>query len=150
MRRKDRMITKEKALAILENGQWGVLSTVSAGHEPYGVPVNYCVIDGCIYFHCAPEGMKIDNITANPGVSFCVVDHAVVLADRFAVRYASCIVAGVASEVFAQEKQAALEGLIHKYSRDFVPQGMKYIEKLRDHARVFRITVESVSGKARE
>jgi len=62
MRRKDRQITNTEAYSILENGEYGILSTVSSNNEAYGVPLNYCLIDKCIYFHCALEGSKINNI----------------------------------------------------------------------------------------
>ena len=28
----------------------------------YGVPLNYVYVDNSIYFHCAKEGHKLDNI----------------------------------------------------------------------------------------
>ena len=150
MRRQDRLITDAETFSILKEGEYGVLSTVSPNKEPYGVPVNYCLIDESIYFHCALEGRKIDNISHNPKVSFCVVGKTEVLPDQFGTKYESCIVQGVASESFGAEKQLALEGLIRKYSEDFVPEGLKYIEKLKDKARVFKTAIELISGKARK
>lgn len=150
MRRKDRFITNTETFAILEKGEYGILSTISANHEPYGVPLNYCVINGCIFFHCALEGKKINNILHNPQVSFCVVGSTEVLPDKFGTKYESCIVQGIASECVGQEKQLALEGLIHKYSQNFVSEGLKYIEQFRDKTRVFKISIESFSGKARK
>jgi hypothetical protein len=150
MRRKDRLITSTESLFILAKGQYGVLSTVSPDNEPYGVPLNYCVIDGCIYFHCALEGRKINHITRNPKVSFCVVGRTEVVPDQFGTKYESCIVQGLISESFGEEKQSALEGLIRKYSEDFVAEGLQYIEKLGDKTRVFKISIASISGKARK
>jgi len=150
MRRKDRLITDAETFSILEKGEYGILSTVSSDNEPYGVPVNYCLINGCMYFHCALEGRIIDNIRNNPKVSFCVVGKTEVLPDKFSTKYESCIVQGVASELFGEEKQLALEGLIRKYSEDFVSDGLKYIEKLKDKTRAFKIQIEFISGKARK
>lgn len=149
MRRKDRMITDEETLSILDKGEYGILSTVSSDGEPYGVPLNYCLIDKSIYFHCALEGRKINNISHNPRVSFCVVRNTEVMPDKFATKYESCIVRGIASESFGEEKQLALEGLIHKYSENYVSEGLEYIDKLKDKTRVFKIAIESISGKAR-
>jgi hypothetical protein len=73
VRRTDRQITEAEALAVLLAGEFGVLSTVSAQGRPYGVPVNYCVLDRDIYFHCAVEGVKLDNLEHSPEVSFCVI-----------------------------------------------------------------------------
>ena len=148
MRRKDRMLTKSESLSILEKGEYGILSTVSSNNVPYGVPLNYCIMDDCIYFHCAIEGIKIENIENNPNVSFCVVGRAKVLPERFASLYKSCIVSGLASEAFGREKLTALGKLIHKYSKNHMPEGLEYIEKLKDKTRVFKVAFENISGKA--
>lgn len=150
MRRKDRRITNAEALSILEKGEYGVLSTASAKNEPYGVPLNYCVIDDSIYFHCALEGRKLDHIAANPRVSFCVVGKTRILPDQFGTQYECCIVEGSAAEAAGAEKQRALEGLLYKYSEAYFPEGLKYIERLKDQTRVFKIAMKSVSGKARK
>jgi len=47
------------------------------------------------------------------------------------------------------EKQAALEGLLDKYSAEFRAEGLEYTAKVYAKARVYKITMESVSGKAR-
>ena len=149
VRRTDRQIPEAEALVVLRAGEYGVLSTVSAQGRPYGVPVNYCVLDDGIYFHCALEGAKLDNIEHVPEVSFCVVGATEVLPSKFGTKYESCVIEGRASEVFDDQKQRALEGLVDKYSQGFEAQGRRYIDGLRDQTRVFRIAVLSVSGKAR-
>lgn len=150
MRRKDREINVQEARAILEKGEFGILSTVSPDHEPYGVPLNYCLINDHIYFHCAVEGKKIDHLRHNPDVSFCVVGNTEVMPEKFGTRYESCIVYGPASEAFGEEKQLALEGLIRKYAGEFFADGLKYIEKSKNRTRIFKISIEIVSGKARK
>lgn len=150
MRRQDRAITHDEALEILENGQYGVLSTVAADGKPYGVPLSFCVVDRSLYFHCAVEGQKLDNLERNRSVSFCVVGNVQLLPEQFGTRYQSVVVAGQAEEVFAADKQAALEALVHKYSPQFVARGLKYIDAMTPKARVFRITMDTVTGKARK
>ena len=73
MRRKDRSIDKRQAVQLLEAGQYGVLSTVGENGYTYGVPLNYVYHKGNIYFHCAVEGNKMDNLMFNNRVSFCVI-----------------------------------------------------------------------------
>lgn len=85
----------------------------------------------------------------NPRVSFCVVGCTEVMPEKFGTRYESCMAVGLASEVFEAEKQMALEGLIRKYSGAFFMEGLTYIEKSGNRTRVFKIAIESVSGKAR-
>jgi nitroimidazol reductase NimA-like FMN-containing flavoprotein (pyridoxamine 5'-phosphate oxidase superfamily) len=150
LRRKDRAITEEEAMALISRAEYGVLSTVSENGEPYGVPLNFCIIDRCIYFHCAVEGRKIDNIKQNKSVSFCTVGNTEILPDQFGTKYESVIVSGGIEEVFDDNKQIALEGLLHKYSPDFFDKGLKYIEALREKTKVFKITINSLSGKARK
>ncbi len=128
---------------------YGVLSTVAENGKPYGVPLNFCVINHCIYFHCAVEGQKIDNIKQNKSVSFCAVGNTELLPDKFGTKYESVIVSGEVEEVFDMNKQMAMEGLLHKYSSEFFDKGIKYIEGLREKTRVFKITINKLTGKAR-
>jgi len=150
LRRKDRAITEEEAVALLNKAEYGVLSTVAENGEPYGVPLNFCVINHCIYFHCAVEGQKIDNIKQNNSVSFCAVGNTEILPDKFGTTYESVIVSGEAEEVFDMNKQLALEGILHKYSPEFIDKGIKYIEDLKEKTRVFKITINKLTGKARK
>ena len=149
MRRSDRQLGEAEARDILERGAYGVLSTVGQDGAPYGVPLSYCVLEGAVYLHCAREGRKLDHLAREPRVSFCVVGATRVLPEEFGTLYESCVVEGVAHEAIGDEKQAALEGLLAKYSADHVDEGLRYIDALRDETRVFRIDVASLSGKAR-
>lgn len=149
MRRTDRRLDDTEAREILARGAHGVLSTVGPDGAPYGVPLSYCVRDGAIYVHCAREGRKLDHLAREPRVSFCVVGATRVLPEEFGTLYESAVVEGTAREAIGDEKQAALEGLLAKYSPDHVDEGLRYIDALRDETRVFRIDVASLSGKAR-
>ena len=150
LRRKDRAITEEEAIALLNKADYGVLSTAAENGKPYGVPLNFCIINDCIYFHCAVEGQKIDNIKHNKSVSFCAVGNTEILPDKFGTKYESVIVSGEVEEVFDMNKQLALEGLLHKYSSEFIDQGIKYIEGLKEKTRVFQIPIKKLTGKARK
>jgi len=138
-----------EARELLERGEYGVLSTRGSDGAPYGMPINYCVIDNAIYFHCAVEGHKLENIAVDDRVSFCVVGTTEVLPDRFTTRYESVIVSGNATEVMKEEKQRSLEGLLAKYSAEYRLEGLAYIEANGGRTRVFRIDIDSICGKAR-
>jgi len=150
LRRKDRAIAEEESIELLNKAEYGVLSTVSEDGKPYGIPLNFCIIDDCIYFHCAVAGQKIDNIKHNVAVSFCIVGNTEILPDKFSTKYKSVIISGEAEEVFGANKQRALEGLLQKYSSKFIEKGTKYIEKLRNETRVFKISINKLTGKARK
>ena len=150
IRRADRAIPESEAQGILRAGEYGVLSTVSADGEPYGVPVSYAYTGDVIYFHCALEGHKLENLSSNNRVSFCVVGKTHVLPGKFATNYESTIVFGKAFEVTGAEKQAGLVEILKKYSPGFMEKGLRYIAGDGGKARVYKIVIESMTGKARK
>ncbi len=149
IRRADRALSPEQALAILQKGEYGILSTVSSDGQPYGVPVSYSYADHAIYFHCAVEGHKLENLAANQRVSFCVVGETEILPDKFATRYESAILFGKALELTGAEKRAGLTELLKKYAPDFMEKGQKYIDSDFEKTKVYKIEIEALSGKAR-
>lgn len=149
LRRKDRAISEAEAKEILAKAEYGILSTVSDDGQPYGVPINFCMVEDCLYFHHAVEGHLIENITANPLVSFCVVGGTKLMPEKFGTLYESVILSGNIEEIFEAQKQTGLEGLVAKYAPDFKKEGRDYIEKLRDRSRVFKMAITDISGKAR-
>ncbi len=150
VRRTDRLIPEKEARQILNTGEYGVLSTVSEDGQPYGVPLSYCFIDEAIYFHCALEGHKLENLNFNSRVSFCVVGNTEVLPEKFGTKYESVIMSGKAIEALGDDKNKGLLGLLRKYSSDFMEEGLKYIENAGSKTRVYKILLESITGKARK
>ncbi len=149
MRRSDRELSTPEARIILKEGEYGVLGMIDPDNRPYSIPVNFCILNDKVYFHCAAKGAKLDALEVHPEVSFCVVGNTKVIPDDFGTLYESAIVRGTVSEAREDEKQAALEGLLAKYSKDFIPEGLRYIEKMASRTRVFGIAIEEISGKAR-
>jgi nitroimidazol reductase NimA-like FMN-containing flavoprotein (pyridoxamine 5'-phosphate oxidase superfamily) len=149
MRRKDRKIDNEQAIKLLENGEYGVFSTVGENGYAYGVPLNYVYHRGNIYFHCAAEGSKLDNITHNNKVSFCVVANTEPVPDKFSYRYESVIVFGQAVEVYDKEKEDILVAFIKKYFGKFNEKEKEYLEKNGIKAKVIKINIEHLTGKKR-
>ena len=149
MRRKDKAMQDGAIIGLLQTGEYGVLSTVDGNEQPYGVPLNYLLMNNCIYFHCALEGHKLDNLAANPKVSFCVVGRTNVLPAEFSTEFESVIVFGLASVIDGEERYQALAGLIEKYSPEFISEGAAYIEKFDSQTCVVRVTIEKTTGKAK-
>jgi len=150
IRRTDRAISEREAKRILEEGEFGVLSTVSPDGQPYGVPINYGYRGDVLYFHCAREGHKLENLTANNRVSFCVVGRTEVLPEKFATNYESVIVFGKAFELTDHEKHIGLLEIVKRYSPGFMAEGLKYIENAAHKTRVYKIGIESITGKSRK
>ena len=149
MRREDRRVSEQEAVAILAQGAWGVLSTYSKAQGPYGVPLSYCYFNGRLYFHCAPEGRKLDDIREDERVSFCVVGRTQTLPEKFSMSYESVIVSGVASECTGDEKLNALDELIRKYSPDHLEAGFAYARKSGEKTKVYKIAIHDICGKGR-
>ena len=149
MRRKDKAMQDGAIIGLLQNGEYGVLSTVNGNEQPYGVPLNYVLMNNCIYFHCALEGHKLDNLAANPKVSFCVVGRTKVLPAEFSTEFESVIVFGRASLIEGEERYQALNALIEKYSPEFVSEGSAYIEKFDSQTNLVRIEIQQMTGKAK-
>jgi nitroimidazol reductase NimA-like FMN-containing flavoprotein (pyridoxamine 5'-phosphate oxidase superfamily) len=147
MRRSDKALPHDAAVSLLQEGEYGVLSTVDGNGQPYGVPLNYSFDGERLYFHCALKGHKLDNILANDKVSFCVVGRTNLLPAEFSTEYESVIATGTASVVLGDEKYQALVRLVEKYSIDFISEGRKYIEKLDSQTKVVKVDVDSLTGK---
>lgn len=147
MRRSDKALPNDIATKILHAGEYGVLSTVDGNGQPYGVPLNYTLKQNRLYFHCALEGHKLDNLLANENVSFCVVGRTRVVPADFTSEFESVIVTGTAEVVSGEERHQALVSLIEKYSNEFVEEGLRYIEKLDKRTKVVRIEIKSMTGK---
>ena len=148
MRRQDRKTGNEEAAAILAAGEYGILSTVGDNGYAYGVPLSYVYSNGSIYFHCAPEGHKLDNIKHNNKVSFCVVGATEVLPESFSTKYESVIVFGKASEVYDDEKREALMAILKKYSSGFMDKGIEYLKSDSCKTKVIKIEIEHMTGKS--
>lgn len=147
MRRKDRQITTEEACAILLHGEYGVLSLFD-DEFPYGIPVNYVYMNHAVYFHCAPEGHKLQCIQQNPKVSFCVVRNVKRLPEILSTAYESAVIFGKACIVEGEEKRNALWELVKKYAPHHAERGTECIEKEWENTKVVKIEILHISGKA--
>ena len=151
MRRRDRAISNEEALAILKNGEFGVLSTVDENGLPYGVPLSYVVIGMEIFFHCAHQGRKIDNIKFQARAHFCVVNGVQAVYDNdFSTFYESVMAYGGIREVTAtEEKNDILLALAQKYLPAYFDKAQHDINRSFKQTAVYGLKIEKISGKAK-
>ena len=149
MRRKDREVTGSMIEEILLQGEFGTLATISENGYPYTVPLSYVYYDKAIFFHCAKQGHKLNNIQHNNKVSFSIVTDVNLLPSEFVTNYKSVIAFGEASEVTGDGKEDALRKLIEKYSADFIREGNDYIQRAQDSTTVIKIDIHHLTGKVR-
>ncbi|MBT8367870.1 MAG: pyridoxamine 5'-phosphate oxidase family protein [Deltaproteobacteria bacterium] len=71
MRRNHSEVTDPKEIQrILSLTNIGRLATNGQDGYPYITPVNFVSLENKIYFHCAPKGEKLENLTRDPRVGF--------------------------------------------------------------------------------
>ena len=118
MRRAAQLLSGPDAQAVLQRGSHGVLACLGDGGYPYAVPVSYVALGGTIYIHAAPVGHKMDAIAREPRVSFAVVDEDTVVGAEYTSYFRSVIAFGRARIAQGDERAAAFNALVDKYSRD--------------------------------
>lgn len=76
MRKASRRKDPEWALEVFDRAPYITLSLTRPNGTPYGVPLSMARRDArTFYFHCAPEGEKLDCIRANPIVALSAVSR---------------------------------------------------------------------------
>jgi uncharacterized protein len=159
MRRKHCEITDPQEIErILGSTTIGRLATNGADGYPYITPVNFVYHEGNIYFHCAPKGEKLDNLTRDAKVCFEVDIPLAYLdagfdPDRRVCRlhqfYHSAIIRGEARIVpDGPRKVAALNALVAKHERGFDHELVNEEMPAYKACRVVEITPASISAKS--
>lgn len=150
MSKPEQVLPETEARTILSEGEYGTLATVDPDGSPYAVVLNYVYSpdDNAIFFHAFARGRKLDNIAAEPRVSFSVVGEEKLVPERLSTRYRSALVRGRASVIEDDaEKAERLTQLSRRlapgYEHTFAPSIQKYLHKTA----VVRIDIDSVTGK---
>lgn len=151
IRRQDRLLSEERALELLRNSDFGVLSLLTEEGLPYGIPVNYVWNgDNIIYIHCAPEGRKLRCIAMNHHASFCIIGETDLLPHKFTTNYESIIISCDAEiGLSPDERISALHLLIEKYSSAFREIGKKYAIASFNRTEIIKLNIKSISGKSK-
>lgn len=99
-------LNKREIIDLLERQVIGRLGCHADG-ETYVVPVNYVYRNHAIYAHTG-SGKKLDMMRKNPKVCFQVDE----ISDTF--RWKSVILWGTFQELTGEERQQAMQGIIHR------------------------------------
>ena len=150
MRKPERQINDPKQIeAILNRADILRLGMCGDDGWPYVVPMNFGYSEGAIYMHGAMKGKRFDILAQNNKVCFEVdLDVEILPAAepcKWGVRYQSII--GYAKMELAQgdDKIAGLNAIMRKYSG----QDWEYGQKVLDVTAVFKLNIESMTGKRR-
>lgn len=119
------------ALEIMRKAPYITVSFTRADGTAYGVPLSLaCISDDLWYFHCAPEGDKLEAIAVHPEVCLSAVTKCQPTVGpkdgSFTLQYRSAIAFGKAEIVTdTEEKIQALRAI----SQRFLPQHMDTFEE---------------------
>jgi nitroimidazol reductase NimA-like FMN-containing flavoprotein (pyridoxamine 5'-phosphate oxidase superfamily) len=150
MRRKDREMPRDFAEAVIDKCRFAVIATVNPGGTPYCIPLSIVREGEWLYFHCAREGHKIDNLGRQNRVCVSCVGDISLPPDHFTVAYESAIVFGTAEEVTEREERIrALRLICERYTPANMAAFDEEIRKALDATAVWKIHIDEVSGKQR-
>jgi uncharacterized protein len=145
-----RGLTTEEINAILKSEEIGYLA-LAKENQPYLVPLNFIYENGSIYFHCSPEGRKIDYIRSNPRVCFQTGETGGLIPGKnpcsHNYSYRSVLIEGTAQEIVSStEKEIILRLLTAKYSTFQMADGAISANRIALTG-VYMIIPSSISGK---
>lgn len=121
MRRFKQQISDAECREILISQKRGVLSLIGENGYPYGIPIDhwFCDADGCLYFHGAKEGHKIDAIKACNKACYTVYDEGFRKPGEWALNIKSVIVFGKIELVTDEDKTREIcTQLVKKFTDD--------------------------------
>lgn len=147
MRRFKQQLTKEECESILCEGKRGVLAVLGDGGYPYTVPLNFVYDDGCLYYHSALQGHKLDALRAYDKASFNVLGEPQEAEDGWSYFFDSVTVFGRLREITDEaEKTDQLRKLGQKY---FPTAQMTEsdIKKNGGRCAMIELKIEHMSGK---
>jgi len=143
--------------AFLAAAKVGHLGLADGAH-PYVIPLNFCWLNGRIYFHGADAGRKVEIIRKNPNACFTVSEEFGTIADPIPAHtdtgYMSVMLFGKVEKVDdPSEMREALQALLDKHVPGYYGQPlseqhvMRYRSSLGSPVAVFRIKPSEWSAK---
>ncbi len=149
MLRAKQSLDREECLLLLQTLKRGVLAVQGDDGYPYALPINhyYCPEDGKIYFHSGKKGHKVDALTNNQKVSFCVIDEGRADDGDWALHFRSVIVFGRVE--FVEDRETVYE-MARRLSRKFTDDETyidREIERSGPGTLMFALVPEHISGK---
>lgn len=148
MRREDRLVPEETARNIIACAEYGIFTTADASGQPYGVAVLHVIEGDSIYFHCALEGRKLDNLRENPKVCMSFIASMSRDEEAYTHRYESAIAEGTAAVVEdREEKIHALRLICKRYAAGSFKDTDEYILGRLENTAVCRMDMETLCGR---
>ena len=145
------------ALDIMRKAPYITVSFIRPDGTAYGVPLSLASTDDKTwYFHCAPEGDKLDAIAAHPEVCLSAVTKCTPTVGpndgSFTLQYRSAIAFGRAVLVTdVKEKIAALRAISERFLPQYMDAFDEAIRRSLHRTAVVRITLTAPpTGKRKQ
>lgn len=156
MRKASRRKDPEWALEVFDRAPYITLSLMRPDGTPYGVPLSMARRDDrTFYFHCAPEGEKLDCIRINPIVALSAVSRCSPRYEEeknnFTEYYRSAMAVGRAEIVEdAAEKIQALRLICERFLPAYMARFDEAVARSLARTAIVRITLtEPPVGKSK-
>lgn len=157
MRKASREMDSAWALEVMRKAPYITVSFTRPDGTAYGVPLSLaCTDDMTWYFHCAPEGDKLDAIAAHPEVCLSAVTKCQPTVGpkdgSFTLQYRSAIAFGKAELVTDDgEKTVALRAISQRFLPGHMDAFDAAIERSLHRTAVVRITLmQPPTGKRKQ
>lgn len=156
MRKASRQKDAAWALEVFDKAPYVTVSMTRPDGTPYGLPLSLCRKDyRTFYFHCAPDGEKLDCLKCNPMVSLSAVSRCTpkyeAEKNNFTEYYHSAVAIGRAETVEDDaEKTEALRLLCERFLPKHMDHFNEAIERSLWRTSIVRITLtEPPVGKCK-
>ena len=177
MRRKDREMSREYGLSVIDRSAFGILSVKDPDNPdlPYSIPLSIVRLGEKLYFHSARDGRKYELLQDGPQVRIVFVDrvrapalfsekelqdlsdqgkYGDYLSKVFTTEFSSAIVTGRVENIDyadkADEFRLAMRAVCEKYT----PDKMDFFDSALDFSlkrlAVFSISIDSITAKRKK
>ena len=148
MRRKERNIEDQAIIQDILNTSHICRIGLSDTDYPYILPLNYGHHGNCLYFHCAPEGRKINLIKKNNKVCFEIESKYRLVTDEVSCKWTSEFrsLIGVGEiEIMnnPEDKVIGLDIIMKQHGK----ADNQYPPKMLDKLLVLKLNIKELSGK---
>jgi len=136
---------------ILKNGKFAVIS-MCRGDEPYIVTLSYGydIENNTLFFHCSPQGLKVDFIKSNPNVCATIIEDGGYITNECGHNYRTVVFWGKMEFVQnVEEKRYGMEILLKHLETDPVIMKEKAMKSEGFYSRmeVLKLTITQIHGK---
>lgn len=169
MRRKDRAMSKEFGLKVIDKSPFGVVGVVDDKGRPYTLPLSIVREGEKLYFHSAKAGKKLDLFKDGTPVSVSFIAWAGVpdnysrkevldiveegafraaASKVYTTEFASAHVEGRIFRLTDQDEMAtALQLVCNKYTPKIADLAPAVIKNSLDYTAIFSITIDQIQAK---